>query len=64
MKVGLPHGVNLFRRGLKPFLRLRGEKKKIKMGVDHYCKPLQNNVIIAFIVVIIKHNCVVSLIAF
>ena len=27
-------------------------RKKIKMGVDHYCKPLYNNVIIAFIVVI------------
>ena len=32
MKVGLPHGVNLFRRGAKPFLRLRGEKKKNPNG--------------------------------
>ena len=32
MKVGLPNGVNLFRRGAKPFLRLRGENKKNQNG--------------------------------
>ena len=54
---GWPSEVNFFwRRADEHFLRLKPEEKNHKMCVDHYCQPLKNKVIIAFIVVIIKHN--------